>query len=201
MAIYTPKLHVKPGKLVGLTEKQVDEHWKLYEGYVTQTNKLLGELSDLRAAGKGGELIYADRRRRFAFEMGGMVTHEYYFENLKADVATSVAKDFAKLVAEKFGSFEAWLADYKACASTRGVGWAMCFYDPATGDVSNHFVGMHSEGHLPGFDVLLCMDIWEHAFLLDFLPTERAKYIEVFMQNVDWGVVEARTQASLSKRA
>jgi superoxide dismutase, Fe-Mn family len=104
-------------------------------------------------------------------------------------------------VAAKFGSFENWLADFKACGMTRGVGHAIVYHDPITGDVNNHFIEMHSEGHLPGFQVLLSMDVWEHAFLLDYLPSERAKYIEAFMANVHWPVVESRTQASLGRAA
>lgn len=201
MTIYTARAELKPSGLVGISDKQIDEHWKLYEGYVTQSNKLIGELTQMRADGRQGELAYADRRRRMAFELCGMLVHDYYFGNLKAGVSDAVAKDFKKTVATKYGSFENWLADYKACGATRGVGHAVCYLDPMTGDVNNHFIEMHSEGHMPGMQVLVSMDVWEHAFLLDYLPTERAKYIEAFMQNVNWEVVENRTGACLSKRA
>jgi Fe-Mn family superoxide dismutase len=142
---------------------------------VTQTNALIAQLAEVRARGEGGTPLYADRRRRMAFEMCGMLVHDYYFANLKAGISPTVAKDFTKLVSAKFGSFDAWLADFKACGLTRGVGHAICYADPITGDVNNHFIEMHSEGHLPGFQILLSMDVWEHAFLLDYLPSERAK--------------------------
>lgn len=199
--VYTARAEFKPVGLVGISDKQVEVHWKLYEGYVTQTNQLLEQLKAMREGGEGGSPMYADRRRRCAFEMCGMLVHDYYFANLKAGVEQSVAKDFAKLVSAKFGSFDAWLADFKACGMTRGVGHAICYHDPITGDVNNHFIEMHSEGHMPGFQILLSMDVWEHAFLIDYLPAERAKYIDAFIANTNWQVVEERTAASLAKKA
>lgn len=199
--VYTARTEFKPKGLVGISDKQIDEHWKLYEGYVNNTNALIKQLTDMREAGEVANPLYADRRRRQAFEMCGMLVHDYYFANLKAGVDKGVAKDFAKTVSHKYGSFENWLADYKACGATRGVGHAITYLDPLTGDVNNHFIEMHSEGHMPGFEVLLSMDVWEHAFLLDYLPTERGKYIEAFMANVNWNVVEERTQACLARKA
>ena len=199
--LYTPRTEFKPVGLDGISDRQIEAHWKLYEGYVTQTNALIAQLAEVRARGEGGTPLYADRRRRLAFEMCGMLVHDYYFANLKAGISPSVAKDFTKLVSAKFGSFDAWLADFKACGLTRGVGHAICYVDPITGDVNNHFIEMHSEGHLPGFQILLSMDVWEHAFLLDYLPSERAKYIDAFIANTHWEVVETRIQAALSGKA
>ncbi|MCP5404722.1 MAG: superoxide dismutase [Pseudomonadaceae bacterium] len=201
MTIYTARTEFKPKGLVGISDKQVDEHWKLYEGYVNQTNALIEQLKEMREGGEAGSPLYADRRRRQAFEMCGMLVHDYYFANLKAGVDDAVAKQFKAKVAEKYGSFEGWLADFKATGATRGVGHAICYLDPMTGDVNNHFIEMHSEGHMPGFHVLLSMDVWEHAFLLDYLPSERGKYIDAFMANVNWDVVEERTENALARKA
>ncbi len=201
MVVYTARTEFKPTGLVGISDKQIDEHWKLYEGYVTQTNTLMKQLAEMREKGEGATPLYLDRKRRFGFEMCGMLVHDYYFANLKAGVSDASAKDFKKLVAEKYGSFENWLADFKATGTTRGVGHAICYMDPITGDVNNHFIELHNDGHMPGYQVLLSMDVWEHAFLLDYAPTERGKYIEAFMQNIHWDVVEERTQACLSGKA
>ncbi|PIZ29497.1 MAG: superoxide dismutase [Alphaproteobacteria bacterium CG_4_10_14_0_8_um_filter_53_9] len=201
MVIYEAQAQFKPQGLVGISDKQIDEHWKLYEGYCKQSNMLKSELKAMREGGEGGSLLYADRRRRLAFEMCGMLVHDYYFANLKAGVARDVAKEFTALVAEKYGSFEAWLADFKACGATRGVGHAICYFDPMTGDINNHFIELHNDGHMPGFACLLSMDVWEHAFLLDYLPSERAKYIDMFIENVNWEVVEQRTQDAKAKKA
>jgi Fe-Mn family superoxide dismutase len=199
--VYTARTELKPKGLVGISDKQIDEHWKLYEGYVNNTNTLIKQLTDMREGGEGNNPLYADRRRRQAFEMCGMLVHDYYFGNLKAGVDKGVAKDFQAKVADKYGSFETWLADYKACGATRGVGHAIVYLDPLTGDVNNHFIEMHSEGHMPGYEVLLSMDVWEHAFLIDYGVTERPKYIDAFLNNVNWEVVEERTQACLSGKA
>ncbi len=193
---YTARTEFKPTGLVGISDAQIDAHWKLYEGYVTQTNNLMTQLADMRTKGEGTTPLYLDRKRRFGFEMCGILVHDYYFGNLKAGVADSVATEFKKLVSAKFGSFEAWKADFVATASTRGVGHAICYADPLTGDVNNHFIELHNDGHMPGFHVLLSCDVWEHAFLIDYGTTERPKYIDAFMQNVNWEMVEQRTIAS-----
>ena len=201
MVTYSARVEFKPTGLIGISDKQIDEHWKLYEGYVTQTNTLMKQLAEMREKGDGATALYLDRKRRFGFEMCGMLVHDYYFANLKAGVADDSAKEFKKLVAGKFGSFEKWLADFKATGTTRGVGHTICYMDPITGDVNNHFIELHNDGHMPGYQVLLSMDVWEHAFLIDYAPTERGKYIDAFMQNVNWDVVEERTQACLGKKA
>lgn len=201
MVTYAARPEFKPSGLIGISDKQVDEHWKLYEGYCKQSNDLINQLKDMREKGEGNTLIYNDRRRRLAFEMCGMIVHDYYFANLKAGVDKAVAKDFAKKVSEKYGSFENWLADFKHCGTSRGVGHAICYMDPITGDVNNHFIDLHNDGHMPGYHVLLSMDVWEHAFLLDYLPSERGKYIDAFLANTNWEVVEERTQNANSKKA
>jgi len=199
--VYVARTEFKPTGLVGISDKQIDAHWKLYEGYVSNTNTLIKQLADMRAGGEGANPLYADRRRRLGFEMCGMLVHDYYFANLKAGINHAVAKEFMRVVSDKFGSFEAWLADFKAAGATRGVGHAICYMDPLTHDVNNHFIELHNDGHMPGYQILLSMDVWEHAFLLDYGVTERGKYIDAFMTNVNWDVVEERTQACLARKA
>lgn len=199
--VYVARTEFKPTGLVGISDKQIDEHWKLYEGYVSNTNTLIKQLKDMREGGEGANPLFADRRRRLGFEMCGMLVHDYYFGNLKAGVKHEGAKEFHRVVSGKFGSFDAWLADFKAAGATRGVGHAICYHDPLTGDVNNHFIELHNDGHMPGYQILLSMDVWEHAFLIDYGPTERGKYIEAFMANVNWDMVEERTHASLERKA
>ena len=126
-------------------------------------------------------------------EYNGMRLHELYFENLTPDHrpldATSVLH--AEL-ARHFRTFEAWRRDFAAVASMRGVGWAILYEDPETGRLSNHWITLHEHGHPAGFRPLLVMDVWEHAFLVDYKPTERSRYIEAFFANVDWRTVEGR---------
>jgi Fe-Mn family superoxide dismutase len=74
----------------------------------------------------------------------------------------------------------------------RGVGWAICYQNPANGRISNHWITLHETGNVAGFNPILVMDVWEHAFLLDYKPAERPKYIEAFFSNIAWDMVENR---------
>jgi Fe-Mn family superoxide dismutase len=74
----------------------------------------------------------------------------------------------------------------------RGVGWAIAYQDPKTGRISNHWITLHEDGNVAGYKPILVMDVWEHAFLLDYKPADRPKYIEAFFANVDWKAAESR---------
>jgi superoxide dismutase, Fe-Mn family len=198
---YEAKVHLKPSDLDGISENQIAQHWKLYEGYVAQSNALLSELDAMRKEGKGGTPIYADRRRRFGFEYNGMVLHEYYFGNLKAGVpAPAEGSPLARALAEHFGSFEAWKDDFGKTGATRGIGWSVLYLDPATGGLTNHFIQLHEDGNVAGFVPLLILDVFEHAYMVDHPATGRPDYIKAFWSNVDWGVAAKRfEEASAGK--
>jgi Fe-Mn family superoxide dismutase len=190
---YEAKVALKPANLQGISENQIAQHWKLYEGYVTQTNALRDELAALRKEGKGGTLHYADRRRRFGFEYNGMVLHEYYFGNLKAGTpALAEASPLKKALAEQYGSFEAFQEDFLKTGASRSIGWAILYFDPATGTFDNHFVQLHEEGNVAGFVPVLVMDVWEHAYMVDFGAGGRPDYMKAFWANVNWAVAEKR---------
>ena len=190
---YEAKAALKPAGLAGISENQIAQHWKLYEGYVAQTNALRDELASLRKEGKGGTPIYADRRRRFGFEYNGMVLHEYYFGNLKAGVAEpSDSSPLKKALAEQFGSFDAFKEDFTKTGASRSIGWAILYYDPATGTFNNHFVQLHEEGNVAGFVPVLVMDVWEHAYMVDYGAGGRPDYLKAFFGNVNWPAVEKR---------
>jgi superoxide dismutase, Fe-Mn family len=99
---------------------------------------------------------------------------------------------FVTAVEQTFGDFETWKKDFVGVGSMRGVGWAVCYQDPATGRLSNHWITLHEDGNVAGFTPVLVMDAWEHAFLLDYKPAERPKYIEAFFSNIDWDTVSGR---------
>ena len=189
---YTVKENIKPQDLNGISNEQIEDHWKLYVAYVNQSNALKKELADLREAGEGSAFKYADRRRRFGFEFCGMVLHEYYFENLKANVAVNEEGAFAKKVAEQFGSFAKWQEDFVATGKSRSIGWAVCYMDENTGDINNHFIQLHEEGNIPTYKPLLVMDVWEHAYMVDHKAGGRPDYINSVMQNINWEIVDSR---------
>lgn len=183
--------------LNGISDKTIEMHFKLYEGYVKQTNLLNDKIAEFIKDGKidHEEMpAYSEINRRLGFEFNGMVLHEYYFENLKkgggGDAEASSA--FFKAAEASFGSYDVWKADFVGIGNMRGVGWAMCDQDPANGRLSNHWITLHEVGSVAGFTPILVMDVWEHAFLLDYKPAERPKYIEAFFSNIDWSAVEKR---------
>jgi len=180
--------------LNGISDQTLEVHFGLYNGYVTQTNKLTEQLEEMTKNGQaaGTNPSYAEITRRLGFEYSGMVLHEYYFGNMKTQASAQPSGDFKKAVDESFGSWDTYMADFKAIGALRGVGWAITFQDPATKRLSNQWVSLHQDGVPTGFKPVLVMDVWEHAFLLDYKPAERAKYIEAFISNIDWDAVGQR---------
>jgi len=193
---YSPRDYSKVRGLTGISDKQIEEHLKLYEGYVKRTNALTEKLFALCNDGKasGADPVYAELTRRLGFEYSGMVNHEYYFENLTggAQAEPPAGSSFRKAVEASFGKYDTWLADFRAVATMPGIGWAMTFQDPSNGWLSNHFIGLHQDNVPVGFKPIFVMDGWEHAFMRDYLATERAKYLDAFLKNVKWDAVDAR---------
>ena len=198
--IYKPKSY-NLSNLTGISDQTVEMHFKLYEGYVTNTNTLTERIAALLADGKVDQEempAYSELTRRMGFEYNGMVLHEYYFGNMKSGGGGDAEKGslFRTAVERKFPSYEIWKADFSSVGKMRGVGWAICYLDPSTGNISNHWITLHETGNVSGFVPLLVMDVWEHAFLLDYKPADRPKYIEAFLSNVDWSAVESRFKAA-----
>lgn len=196
------------GSLSGISDQTLEMHFKLYEGYVRQTNLLNERISEIASSGRaeGDERAdYLELKRRLGFEYNGMVLHELYFGNLKkggGDGGPSSRSDFAKAVKDSFGSFESWKADFASVGAMRGIGWAICYQDPGNGALSNHWIEQHDAGHVAGFSPVVVMDVWEHAYLLDYKPSERPSYIDAFFPNIDWKVVEGRvTRMELASTA
>jgi len=193
---YKPKQFNLSG-LKGISDKTLEMHFKLYEGYVKETNNLTERIADFLKDGKVDQEempLYSELKRRLGFEFNGMVLHEYYFDNLKRDGGDDPAKSssFYKAAEASFGSYDVWKADFVGVGKMRGVGWAMCYEQPGSGRLSNHWISLHQTGEVAGFNPVLVMDVWEHAFLLDYKPAERPKYIEAFFSNIDWTAVERR---------
>lgn len=198
---YTVKEDIKPTGLNGISEEQIADHWNLYVAYVNQSNALKKDLEEMRLEGKSGTMAYADRRRRFGFEFAGMTLHEFYFANLKADVELVEDSKFAEAVKASFGSFKAWKEDFVNAGKTRSIGWAICYMDPETGDLNNHFVQLHEEGNIPSFHPIVVMDVWEHAYMVDHKAGGRPDYIENVISNINWNVVEQRLADAEGKLA
>ena len=187
--------------LNGISDQTLEMHFKLYEGYVKETNNLNEKIAEFLKDGKVDQdemPVYSELKRRLGFEFNGMVLHEYYFDNLKKGGGADPARNsgFLKAAESSFGTYEVWKADFVGVGKMRGVGWAMCYEHPDTGRLSNHWISLHQIGEVAGFNPVLVMDVWEHAFLLDYKPADRPKYIEAFFSNIDWAAVERRLKYS-----
>ncbi len=189
---YEVQDQLMPKKLLGISDEQVEDHWGLYKGYVTQVNTLNEELSTLRSSQQADTLSYADRRRRLGFEYNGMVLHEYYFGNLRHGDDDLTNGELYKAFEASFGSYDGWKEDFKRAGKTRGIGWAIVYADTTTGLLTNHFIAEHENGNIAGFSPVLVMDVWEHAYMVDHKAGGRGKYIDAFMTNIHWEKVDSR---------
>jgi Fe-Mn family superoxide dismutase len=191
-ATYKPRDFNLSG-LTGISDQTLELHFGLYEGYVSETNLLTERLAEMARAGQASKNPrYAELTRHLGFEYGGMILHELYFDNLAPKGRGAPSPALTQALEQSFGGFEAWRADFVATGGLRGVGWAVLFRDPRGGQLSNHWITLHEQGVPAGFTPVLVMDAWEHAYLLDYKPSERGKYIDAFFANIDWQQVGER---------
>jgi Fe-Mn family superoxide dismutase len=181
----------------GFSNQLLTNHFTLYNGYVTNTNKLMEELAALEAQGKSGTPQYAEMKRRFGWEFDGMRLHELYFGNMvKGGSSPDKGSKVHAKIAEDFGSFENWEKLFKSAGAMRGIGWAILYYDPIGDQLVNTWITEHDAGHLAATTPLLIMDVFEHAFITDY-GLKRADYIEAFLKAIDWTAVQKRFDAAI----
>jgi len=188
---YEAKDYSKLIGMEGFSETLLKNHFTLYQGYVTNTNKLMDTLASMLKDGKVGTPEYAELKRRMGWEFNGMRLHEYYFDNLGGKAALDKSGKLAKKLAENFGSHEDWEKDFKGTGTMRGIGWVILYQDNVSGRLVNQWINEHDVGHPAGCVPVLVMDVFEHAFITDY-GLKRADYIEVFFKNINWAVVEGR---------
>ena len=188
---YAAKDYSKLIGMEGFSETLLKNHFTLYQGYVTNTNKVLDTLAQMLKDGKTGAYEYAELKRRLGWEFNGMRLHEYYFENLGGKGGLNLNGKLGKKLVEDFGSYEAWEKDFKATGAMRGIGWVVLYQDPVNGKLINFWINEHDVSHPAGGNPLLIMDVFEHAFMIDY-GLKRADYIEAFFKNLNWGAIEAR---------
>ena len=175
----------------GFSERLLEMHFKLYQGYVKNTNLLLEKLKKLAEEGKDRGPEYAGLKRMLGWEFDGMRLHEYYFGNLGGDGKLDANHPLYKKIAKDFGSFEAWKRDFVSTGMIRGIGWSVLYLDPKTGRLVNTWINEHDLGHLAGGKPILVMDVFEHAYMPEY-GLDRQKYIEAFFDNIDWKAVQKR---------
>ena len=188
---YEAKDYTRLIGMEGFSETLLTNHFTLYQGYVTNTNKLLDTLGQMAKDGKIGTPEYSELKRRMGFEWDGMRLHEYYFENLGGKGDLGQSSRLRDKVAQEFGSYEAWEADFRGTGAMRGIGWAILYQDNVGGRLINQWINEHETGHLAGCTPVLVMDVFEHAFMIDY-GLKRADYIEAFFKNINREAVERR---------
>lgn len=188
---YTARTFALP-QLKGLSPEQITVHLALYEGYVKHTNLILDTIQKLRTQdADGNAFVMNELRRRLGFEFDGMRMHEYYFEQFEGGAQPSGAT-LQTIASEKYGSWDGFIAHIKEVAGTRGIGWVVVYHDPKAATLHTAFVNDHELGQLAGLPILLAVDLWEHAYMVDYKPAEKKTYVDAFLENVNWGVVEGR---------
>lgn len=182
--------------LKGLSPEQIAVHLSLYEGYVKHTNVILDTIAKLREEdATGNTFVINELRRRLGFEFDGMRMHEYYFEQFEGGAQAPSDSTLSHAATEKYGSWDGFLAHVKEVAGTRGIGWVVVYNDPRAATLHTAFVNDHELGQLAGLPILLAVDLWEHAYMVDYKPAEKKTYVEAFLENVNWNVVESRFAA------
>ncbi|MEK7505603.1 MAG: Fe-Mn family superoxide dismutase [Patescibacteria group bacterium] len=194
MHTYSPRQFSLP-ELKGISGKQLEVHLKLYQGYVTHTNLLREKLTEMSEDKEKNAYAIAELRRRFAFEFDGMRMHEYYFEQWEVGPKTADSdSSLSKVVSEKYGSWDRFISHFEEVALSRGIGWTILYYDPVGKTPHISWVTDHELGHLAGLPVILALDMWEHAFMADYMPADKKKYIAAFFENINWDVPEKRLE-------
>lgn len=188
---YTAKDYTKLIGMEGFSENLLRNHFTLYQGYVTNTNKLMETLNQMMKEGKSATPEFSELKRRFGWEFNGMRLHEYYFENLGGKGGLEKGGKLYQKISEDFGSYETWEKEFRAVGAMRGIGWAILYQDNRTGQLFNFWVNEHDTGHPAGCLPILILDVFEHAFMLDY-GLKRADYIEAFFKNINWAEAEKR---------
>jgi len=175
----------------GFSDTLLNNHFTLYQGYVANTNKVLDNLAKMLGEGQAGTPEFAELKRRLGWEFDGMRLHEYYFGNLGGNGEIDKEGKLAGKLTEDFGSYEAWEKDFRAVGAMRGIGWAILYQDSATGRLINFWINEHDMGHPAGCTPVLVMDVFEHAFMIDY-GLKRPDYIDAFFKNINWQAAEER---------
>ena len=185
------ELKFKIGELKGISAKNIEEHLKLYAGYVKNTNLIIEKIGELMADPEKNAFILGELQRRFSFEYNGMKNHEYYFDSLSGGAKKlKDGSELKKAIEKQAPSFEKWLESFKFLATTRGVGWAVLGWDYDAKQFVHIWIDEQHLGQLNGVCWILGLDMWEHAYVYDYPTSEKKKYVDAFFENLNWEEIE-----------
>ncbi|MDR3519383.1 MAG: Fe-Mn family superoxide dismutase [Candidatus Pacebacteria bacterium] len=179
-------------ELKGISAKNIEEHLKLYAGYVKNANSIIEMFGKYNADPAATSYILGELGRRFSFEYNGIRNHEVYFASLEGGPKKITdSSSLKKSIIDAWGSFEEWLNTFKSMATTtRGIGWAVLWYDKKDNRVLASWIDEQHIGQLNGCKMILALDMWEHSYVADYQPSGKKQYVEDFFENLNWEVIE-----------
>ncbi len=179
-------------ELVGISQETVDLHLGLYQGYVKHVNLINDKIKAFSHDMENNSYAIAEMQRRLGFEFGGMRNHEYYFAQFEGGVESLKDGKLKEMMETEWGSVENWYKEFTNIAMTRGVGWAMLYIDRSTNQLVQTWVDEQHLGQLADLDIILALDMWEHSYMRDYLPSAKKDYVTAFFNNLNWEVVAGR---------
>jgi len=190
MKQFTPKTFNIPN-LKGITTKTIEEHLKLYTGYVKNLNAIQDTMDIYAKDAQSNAYSLNEFLRRFSFEYNGMRNHEVYFSALEGSAQSlSETSELKEKINETWNSFDGWLTGFKNfAATTRGIGWAVLWYDRSDDRLLCSWIDEQHLGELNGCDMILSIDMWEHSYVADYQPSGKKQYIEDYFANLNWEVI------------
>lgn len=189
--LYSPLTFTIP-TLTGISQETIDEHIGLYNGYVKHVNLIQEKIAAYSTDIESNGYAINEMQRRLGFEFGGMRNHEYYFTQLEGGPTTLPSSKLKDSIERQWGSVESWQEQFTRIAMTRGVGWAMLYHDPHTDQLVQTWVDEQHLGQLADLDIVLALDMWEHSYMRDYVPSKKKEYVAAFFANLNWEVVASR---------
>ncbi len=189
---YTAKTFSIP-ELEGISSKSIEEHIGLYQGYVKNFNAISKKLPEYAADSEANAHALSELIRRRSFEFGGMRLHEYYFAQFEGGAkALNPESKLAQQFTKEYMKVEHFEPYFKSIGSMRGPGWAILYWDAYGQQLLAGFSGEQHQGHFVTLPIVLALDVWEHAYLLDYGAQGKGKYLDAFFKNLNWSLIEER---------
>lgn len=184
--------------LKGISPKTIEEHLKLYSGYVKNANSVMEKIEEYAKDSENNAYALGELHRRFSFEFNGMRNHEYYFSHLEGEpIQLADGSPLKSEIEKNWVTFDAFLNRFKAIALTRGIGWAMLSYDKVAERLITHWVDEQHLGHLNSTKPILALDMWEHSYVADYAPSGKKNYVEDFFTNLNWSTTERNFEEAI----
>lgn len=175
--------------LIGISKKTIEEHVKLYAGYVKNANSIVEKMAVLDS--ENDAYIVGELFRRFSFEYNGMRNHEVYFSLFEGGAQSfNTESALGKRITDLFGTYETFLKEFTGLATTRGIGWAVLWYDKKADALLTSWVDEQHLGQLQGCTPIVALDMWEHSYVADYQPSGKKQYVHDFFANLNWNVAE-----------